>query len=197
MAQNNGWELQKDVDGVQVYTRITEKSDFKEVKVETILETRLSVIVAVIKDVENYTEWLYECVDSRLLKKVNEKDFYYYSETEAPWPVSNRDVVVRTQLSQDANTKVVTSYCESVNDFHEKYPDKVRIEYALIEWTFAPQKNNRIKLIYHARFAPGGNLPAWLVNTSVVSGPYSTIYQLREMVKHNEYKSKKFSFIVD
>ena len=108
MAQGDGWVLKSEKDGIKVYFKKT--SDVYEVKLATSIQTSLSGIVHLLDDVGNYPKWGYKVVESTLLKKVNDKEMYYHSKFDFPWPLDDRDIIMHTHLEQDAKTNVIHTY---------------------------------------------------------------------------------------
>ena len=71
MAQKEK-KLKKSENGINVYSRKTENSAFKEIKSVVYIKTSLSSIVTLINDWENYPEWVYKCGKSVKLKELND-----------------------------------------------------------------------------------------------------------------------------
>ena len=66
---------------------------YKNLKIELNINSSLSQIVAVLEDVDFYTQWIYSCNSSQYVKHVKLGEFYYYVEMDLPWPLNNRDIV--------------------------------------------------------------------------------------------------------
>ena len=190
-----GWKLKKQQDEISVYSREVAGSRFKEIKVTVNIQTSLSGIIALFKDVPAYTSWVYLCDKSETVKQGSEMEDYYYSETAAPWPVSNRDVVVYSKVRQDYDTKVVTSESKNVTGIVPEKKGIVRIPMLKSLWTLIPKKNGTVDVSYELSVDPGGWVPAWLVNLTMATGPYNTILNVREELKKEKYQSTKFAFI--
>jgi len=106
-GQDNGWKFIKDNDGIQVYSRKSDDSPIKEIKVQKVMETTLSSLVALMKDVDNHKNWTYANKKAKILEKHSEFSWIFYGYSEAPWPVANRDMVIHAKLSQDSVTKII------------------------------------------------------------------------------------------
>ena len=192
---NNGWKLKKQQDGISVYSREVAGSRFKEIKVTVNIQTSLSGIIALFKDVPAYPLWVYLCEKPETVKQGSETEDYYYSETAAPWPVSNRDVVVYSRIRQDPDTKVVTSKSKNVTGIVPEKKGIVRIPMLKSLWTLIPKGNGRVDVSYELIVDPGGWIPAWLVNMTMAVGPYNTILNMREELKKEKYQSAKYTCI--
>ncbi|MEO6037726.1 MAG: hypothetical protein ABIQ93_04875, partial [Saprospiraceae bacterium] len=84
---SDGWLLKNDKDNVQVFYKKTD--DVQEIKLVTSLKTTLSGLVHLLSDVENYPNWGYKVMESRLLKRVSDTEMYYYTRLDFPWPLAD------------------------------------------------------------------------------------------------------------
>jgi len=85
-AQNN-WELSKDQNGIKVYTRNSDSSAFKSVKVEAVLEGTPGKLTDILMGIERNIKWVYNTKTLRLIKRYNPNELLYYAETSLPWPM--------------------------------------------------------------------------------------------------------------
>ena len=70
---SESWELEKDEDGIKVYTRMTDKSDVKEFKAVTTINADKIKIGNIITNVGNYISWYPDVSKSSVLKELNKK----------------------------------------------------------------------------------------------------------------------------
>src|SRR6188472_1057645 len=75
------WKLSKDEDGIKVYQSEVKQSKYKSIKVECTLEGTYDKLMAILNDVVNQKNWVYNNKNSSILKRINASEFYYYSET--------------------------------------------------------------------------------------------------------------------
>jgi len=189
------WKLVKDEDGIKAYTREVKDSDIKQVKVKTTLKSSLSAVVAIVKDVSSHKRWIYRCKTAKSIKEINESDYYYYNEAEAPWPVSNRDIITHAIITQDKNTKKVTIASTGLPNFIRPIEGIVRIERLEAKWEFMPKPGGMVDLSFYMLIDLGGTLPAWAVNMAIADGPFETVLNLRKVVKEEKYQNMVYDFI--
>lgn len=182
------WELKKDSDGISVWWRATEGTDIKEIKIQLEVEASLNTIVSVMSDVPAYEEWVYSTEKSVLIES-EETDVIYYNIMDFPWPMDDRDLVMRTIVSQDAETKVITSKSTAVPERVPYDEDMVRVEMTETEWIITPINSNKARIDYRLISDPGGSIPAFLINIASDYGPYKTMAAFRERVKMTEYRA--------
>jgi hypothetical protein len=91
LTAQGDWVLQKDKDGIQVYTKEMPGSNFKAFRGVTILECSMESIISVFMDAAACVDWMQNCKSSRFLENNGTLKTLTYIQTEAPWPVKDRD----------------------------------------------------------------------------------------------------------
>ncbi len=197
VKSQDGWTLKKDKNGIKVFSKKSDKFKFDQLKVECVLDGKISQLAAVLLDVNNQYLWVYKTTKSQLLKEMGEGDVLYYSEISCPWPFENRDLVVRMNITQNTESKVMTIEAKNVDDFVPDKNNLVRIKYSNVLWTITPISSVQFKVEYKIEVDPGNNVPAWLLNLFASNGPYESFVNLREKMKSAPYLQAKFPFITD
>ena len=160
LQKQNGWELQKNEGGIEVYTRVTPDSDFKEFQgIMYVTGVRLSGLLAVFDDTSSYPNWMYNCIEAKLLKKIDAFKRYTYFAIKVTWPASDRDNVVYAEISQDAKTLAVTISLTGMPDYLPPQGGRVRIPAMKTTWLFQPMESGAVKIVYQSKSNPGGNIP--------------------------------------
>lgn len=177
------WKLTKDKDGIKVYQRDARSSNFKNIKVECTLEGNFDKLIAIINNVNGYGDWVYNNKSTLLLKRVNGYEFYYYTETLLPWPLDNRDAVMHTRITKDSLNRFLKINSVAVPDYIAEKDDKIRITRSDINWHVTRASAKSIHIVYTFETDPGGNVPAWLVNSFADKGPFESFKNLGELLK--------------
>lgn len=181
-SQSNECELKRDKDGVKVYTCKPESTRFKSLKAEFTLENiSIEGLEAFLFDVKNYPTWQYNMVEAKVLSKSNEHDMIYRSLIDAPWPLEDRELIVRFQA---VNTKTEGLFFSIQNVQHD-YPATegiIRVPYMNATWNITKAANNKLNVVYTLNIDPGGSVPAWLVNIAMADGPHHSFRSLREQI---------------
>jgi len=176
------WELRKDKDGIQVYTRLHESAGILEYKAISVIEADLEQLVEIINDVDNYPSWTANCESAEVIEVINDSTRIEYMTTAVPWPLADRDVVLKftaVEHTEDYFEAILTCEPDAVPE-KDKY---VRIIISEGTWIFKRIDDDQVK-IYHQFFSdPGEGIPMWIVNMFIVSGPYKTLLNLKKMCK--------------
>ena len=73
---DDSWQLKRDKQDVRIYTRSVKGSPYKEVMGVTLISTRLSSLVALIRDTEACPEWADLCKESKLHESISATEHY-------------------------------------------------------------------------------------------------------------------------
>ena len=196
LGQNN-WELKKEKDSIRVFNRPNQHSKFNDLRVETILPTNLSGLIAVILDINNYPNWSFNTKTAYVLRQVSPSEIYFYSEINSPWPASNRDLAVHLRITQEPVSKVLHISSDEIPNFIPPKKNIVRVPLSTETWTVTPLNKTSIRIVYELQIDPGASAPAWLVNSFSTKGPYETFKNLREQIKLPKYSNASFPFITN
>lgn len=179
-GENSSWKLRRDKYGIKVWTRSVEGKGIIEYLAKTILETELSKLTDLLRDVENYPSWTANCESAFIYKVLSDSSFIEYLTTKVPWPMDDRDVVMEAIVARETE-----DYFElRLNSTPEAVPlsDKhVRIEISKGSWKFKKLDDKRVEVIHQFMSDPGGNIPKGIVNMFIVSGPYKTLLNLHKL----------------
>ena len=107
------WVFKHEKSGVKVYYK-DEGSGVYDLKLVTTVEASMHSIAALLVDVEAYPKWVYKTSEAWRVRTDSETDMHYYINSDFPWPLEDRDVVVHSSISQDAKTGVLTSSSKAV-----------------------------------------------------------------------------------
>ncbi len=195
-AQDIPWNLEEDTGKMKIYTRLPENSPFKELKITLSVAAPLSKITAVLDDAENYTNWVYSCSESHIVKTNKKGNFYYYVKFDLPWPLSDRDMIQHSVQTQDSETLVVNILTKTVLNDVIIEKDVVRMTQSTVKWKLTPISENLTEIDYSVKSNPGGDLPSWLVNLVVEKGPKETMLKLINRVK-KETVQKNDIYVID
>lgn len=177
------WKLSREKDGIKVYQSETSFSDFKSIKVESEVQGTYEKLMATLYDVALQKDWVYSSKKSYLLTSNSTTDFYYYSETSVPWPISNRDAVIHMTMMRDSLNRFLKVTATGVPNYIPEKSGKVRVPKLLINWYVTMLSSTSLSIVYTLEAEPGGSVPAWLVNMFADKGPYESFKKLSEILK--------------
>lgn len=183
MEDSSGWNLRKDKHGIQVYTRDHKKEGLLEYLAITVIDAELETLVEIIHDVENYPGWTENCETASVFKVLSDSSMIEYMTTKVPWPLDDRDVVMEFIVSSHTEG-YFEAILKSVPEVVPESEDFVRIHISEGSWIFKKNAENKVEVIHQFLSDPGGNIPMWIVNMFIVSGPYKTLLNLKHLCEH-------------
>jgi hypothetical protein len=189
------WKLVKDSDNIKAFVMKSPTSETNKVKVETIIETTLSELVALMKDTENHRNWVFLNEEASLIEETDDFNWKYYGRSDAPWPVTDRDFITDITLQQNPIDYSVIISSFAIPGFLPENEDCIRVPYATSKWTFNPIGNGSIHITLVLEADIGGKIPKWFTNLLVTKGPLTTMNGLVNELKTNKYKDVKLDFI--
>jgi len=182
-AKKKDWALVKEAGKTTVYTRANKASKIKEVRIKTKMDVDFDHFIQVLGDVSQYDQWVYKSRNPKLLDQVGENEMYYFIESDFPFPLTDRDMVIHSQQWLDPISKTYTSKSVAKPAYLPKHKKMVRIPMLEAYWKIWPRPEGGIEIDYRALADPGGNLPAWLVNMAITQGPIKTMRNLEQLAK--------------
>ncbi len=186
------WELLRDKDGIKVYKKHIEGSKIYEFKGVTVVNAKIETVAEIMLDFKAMTKWILFVEEFRVLKGLEKKnnDFSMsaYISIDLPWPISNRDCVMKiTGALSNNNTKITADTLalrKQVVPLKEGY---IRLTRISNKWIIEAIAENKISLSYSIRADPQGYIPAWAVNPIIKKQPFYTLRDLRKMAKLPRY----------
>lgn len=193
-ADSNQWQVVKKDKrhGITAWARREDGKSLRSFKIEYEVEGTLDDIARVSFDLPNYKRWYYQIKEARLLKRVSDREFYWYIVHEAPATLPDRDAVLRaTIMPYSPKTGYAMMRVESVPDFMPPKPPLVRMvaENMTVKWT--PIGKNRWRNVSEGFIDPGGSAPDWATNFVQRMAPYQTVLGLQRMIQSEENRNSK------
>lgn len=170
----NDWSLKKVKDGVTVYNRDIQGSNYKEFKAEAFPNIPFEVTVEVAKDFDKYFEWYGM---TKVLKPINVRsasDFDVYFVLAVP-VLTNRDAVMRVKIEIDYAKGICKTTLKSIESDYGKENKLVRmpnVEGVILLTRLAPAQT---KGYYQVYADLGGSIPPSVVNMMAVKHPLDTV----------------------
>jgi hypothetical protein len=178
-AQNK-WIVRKEKEGIKISTRQSDRSLFNDIKVEMDLPGSIYQLATILMDVDQYTQWSNSLKKSVLIKKEGANKLIYYSEINAPWPASNRDLYAVMDITTDSVSQSLKVISVGEKNYRPAIKNLVRIPYSKGVWEITTVNNKSIHLNYVLEVDPGGSVPAWIMNLFSTKAPMETFESLKD-----------------
>jgi hypothetical protein len=160
------WELVRSDHGIIVHRRTIAGSKLHEFRGVGLIEAPIASVLAVLNDSVHRLEWMKEAVANKRIEQIDPYTEVFYSRTGAPWPVADRDVVLRARTTLDTAARVVR--VEIWSQDHPAWPQQkgiVRMPFLRGHWYLWPENGGAwTRGEYQIHADPGGMLPDWIIN---------------------------------
>ena len=114
------WEVITREGGVVVSEKTFEDRDLPIFRGVGYIDAHILDILAVLNDTTRATEWMHNCADAVLITTKGDYERTVYNRTDAPWPVNDRDVVVKSKVEIDAQARIVVVHFKGIRNSFRK-----------------------------------------------------------------------------
>lgn len=191
---DNEWQLIKNDrrHQIKLYVKRDLGKRLRSFKVEYEAEGSLNALARLSFDLSSYPRWFFQMKEAKLLKRVSDREFYYYAVHDAPAPLPDRDVVLHVTI-QPYSPRLGYAMHEvvSVPDYLPPKPPYVRMvaENYTVKWT--PIGKNRWRNVSEGYVDPGGVAPDWAINFVQRTAPYQSVLGVLRMLRLEEFAEGK------
>lgn len=141
--------------------------------------------LAVLVDVENFPKWVFQCHAAHLMPEHGNDIAYFY--IKGIWPVSDRDGVVRSTLSQDPDTLALTVHSTVAEGLKPEQDGVVRLPALDNRFRIEPLTDGWTRITFETFVDPGGMIPAWLANLVATKAPLTTLQKMQVRMRDSRY----------
>ena len=167
-----------DKNGITIFTRSTESSKFKEFLAKAQFKGSIYEFRQIILDVDSYNEWMPDCKSAEVVSHEGADDITYHMRLKVPFPFEDRDVVQQLILHDTLNALEIEIV--SRPDDVEEEKKYVRMIDGSGKWLIKETTDNEISIHFQYYANPGGDIPAWLVNSFIVKNPHLMLERIRQ-----------------
>lgn len=182
------WTLEKDAEGVQVFSRPTETS-YNEVKAVTRATASPKALLALLDDTNAGPAWIDRCREVETLDW-GPHERVVHTRFIAPWPLNNRDMITYSKSKLDKQTGQLII---SISDKGQSYPSPshyIRMRNVRGQWQVTPADDGQIEIQYSGYGEAAGALPGWLANKLTVESLHRTFVNMVPMIERRKYQPK-------
>ncbi|MEZ5503282.1 MAG: START domain-containing protein [Halioglobus sp.] len=192
-APADDWQLVHEGDNLRVERRDYEGSELDEIRGVTRIRASLNALMALLRDARFNREWVYRSGGAKILRADIYSQAYVYGIVDAPWPMQDRDTVVRFDYRQDPVTGEILVTITNFPDFIPENADLIRVPRFGGYWKLTPAADGWVEVTYQVYGDPGGWIPTWMANRAAQISVQYTLQNMPVAVKH--YASASSAFV--
>lgn len=201
-AGSNQWKKVGERKGVVIYSMKSPGSSIEKFKAVWTIHSRLSKFVMWVSDTSNDKSkgsmrsrtGLY---DLKILESQGERVRWSAWKQPLAKFLMTREFVIRTELSQDPQTRVLLYTVKAVPDRIPPNECCVRIQTMDNSWTLTPLKDGDIHVEWFCNMDLGGAVPYALQNTFQPYGMLQFAPGVEHFLEREKYRDAKYDWIQD
>jgi hypothetical protein len=190
------WKVLQKKDGIIVSLREEPNRDLPSFKGVGDVQASLFEILAILRDGKARKEWMSKSGETMVLKRISPFETYSYQQTIAPFPVSDREVIMHTQVYQRTEPKELIATFNGVK-WTKSIPGIDRGDFVLMPylkgyWRLVYKGPKTTEVTYMVNTDPGGMLPNFLIRRITKYLPLWTLQGLRLQAKRASGRYERF-----
>jgi len=191
-AAEAGWEVISTDNGIEVAKKTMPDSALFAFRGEGVVDVHLSVLAGLLLDDVKGPEWVDLMEESEPLQRDSEYSKIIYQAYGLPWPIQDRDYVMRKQGTFDQDTKVFTLQFQSIETPLKGEDDCcVRATAHRTFWRLKALPDGKTNAEVEVFTDPKGLLPSWLINLIQKDWPRNTIEGLTARASKGDIQGHK------
>jgi ribosome-associated toxin RatA of RatAB toxin-antitoxin module len=182
-SAENVWQEVINSDGIVVWERAVEGSSFNEFKGETIIPVNKTEVLKILWDIKAFPKWLPDVTKAEIIKEINDDTIIYHDTTTFPWPISDRDCIIRINKRNISN-RAIEVKLNDIKDFNIPNSDgTVRVNDLRGRYSLESLGQENTKISYQLYYDPAGRIPSMIVNPGLRDNIYDTLKRLTEITQ--------------
>ena len=189
--ESGKWEKILSKNGIEVLSKKEKDSALLAFRAKGLIKTPIEQMIAVLHDFDNAATWNKNLTIKKAIKTVSPLDITSYSLHGMPWPLKDREMVLRNQLKLDLEKEVIIVEARTV-EVKDAPKNKKAIQ-AIVKYgvfTFKPVSDTETYVELFAHIDPKGTLPSWVFNLLQQTYPYNYLKEI-------EHQANSKHFVLD
>lgn len=180
-ANEAPWTLEREDERIALYSRPVAGSPFLAVKVVAVIDAPVEKVATLLGDGNGCSAWRPMCKSSEVLETVSDSERLVYLVLDLPWPVTDRDLVVRSIAHVDTQARTLHVNLASASSEHPEQ-DYVRAE-STGEYALKPVGDIQSEFTYIQHTDIGGDLSPDMINPSLLSETFDDVRRLQALAE--------------
>lgn len=185
------WREVLNTSGIVLSQRTLPGKAYQQIQGQMTIEGKIDSLVGILNDPSLCVRWLNDCRSSRVVDKISPAERISYTIVDAPFPLEDRDVYVRSKAAYDSQTKAVTITLRSIPDYAATQEKKIRVQSLNGFWRFRQLNDQQVRVSYQMYSDPQIT-PASLVDSFSPTSLLKTFTNLRKLATSPPYQNIRF-----
>ena len=177
------WKPILDERGIVVSTRDEPGRELPSFRGQGMLQMPVLNALAVVLDADAAPKWAKGADEVQTLRALDPRTHLIYTRSHAPWPVSDREMVVKRWIKVLRPGQEFRVEMACVPGERPKSRHAIRVSDCSSHFLLRRVDDPRTYAEYQVSLDPAGSLPTWLVRWASKRIPFDTLVSLEEHVK--------------
>ena len=183
-----GWTVIDKDRGITVSKRVAAGCPLPSFRGQGRIKGNVLQLLSVMLDLKAVEKWAYGVDSSKPFKRIDERSHLIYLTSDLPWPVRDRDMIVRSEVEI---LKPAQEFRISLNCEPETQPERsglIRIKQCHSTLTLKKVDAEHTDIDYVMTIDPAGYLPGWATEWVTKATPMKTLVTLEERAAESQGK---------
>ena len=182
-AISDGWRIVGSEQGVLISTRIAQGSAHPTFRGQATIKGSVLHVLAIVLDTEHSTKWVRGADRIEVIKNVDGRTQFLQMFTELPWPIRDRDTVMKRSVQVLRPGSEFRIRYECAPNLRKELRQSMRVTTCDSHFTLKAVDVDKTYVDYQVYLDPGGGLPSWGIRYLEKRVTVDTIYKLQRQVR--------------
>jgi hypothetical protein len=180
-----GWTVIDQSDGITVSKRHQAGCALPAFRGQGRIKGNVLQVLAVMLDYKGVQHWAHGVESSKPIARIDERSHLLYLTSDLPWPVRDRDMIVRTDVEV---LKPKEQFRISLHCQPKAQPETslLRVQQCQSTMTLKRIDEQTTEVDYQMTLDPGGYLPHWAVEFVTKNTPRKTLRMIEERAAESQ-----------
>jgi hypothetical protein len=181
------WEKINDENNIQIFIKKIPGSPIIAVKGITVFDANIQKIASIVKNNSRFKEWVPRLLKVNTINESSQYEWVEYILLDSPWPLNDRDFVLRKTMEIDNERKRINFNFHSVKSTLKPESNKyIRAEISEGSFLLTSINKNKTRIVVITHADLKGMIPNWIINYIQKIWPLLTLKGLKEQAIKND-----------
>ncbi|BBN80803.1 cyclase [Pseudoalteromonas sp. A25] len=186
------WQTWRETANIKIAT-LPHSSGINYIDVEAFFAgVTVNALLNVMSDTKSAPKWLSSSKSVKVIARPTPAEAVVYTYFDSPWPVSDRDMLTHSCLSQLGGSQYRLDIL-STTAYETPQSRALRITPVRGFWLLT-QTRKGLQIKHRIYADPNGALPIWLVNNTALNNIFKSFKSLEKILKTPKYHNTKSAF---
>lgn len=186
-----GWQEKLNKSGIVLSQRAVPGKAYQQIQGQMVISGRIDPLVGILNNPGLCSQWLNNCLSSKIVEQVNPAERINYTVVDAPLLYEDRDMYIRSKASYDSQAKAATITLQGIENYAAAQGKRVRVKSLNGFWRFQQLNEHQVRVSYQMYSDPQIT-PASAVDSFSPESLFKTFSNLRRLATSPAHQNIRF-----